>query len=165
VPELTPFQTVGPFFDIALCAQECPPSAPGPRIAIEGTMRDGAGAPIPDAIVEVWQSSDAIFTRSPTNDAGRFEIETVRPGRVPGPDGQLQAPHLVLGILARGVLTRLVTRMYFDDEPSNAEDPVLDLVPSARRASLIARRVGADWFRFEIVIQGDEATETVFFDV
>ena len=104
-------------------------------------MRDGAGAVVPDALVEIWQANAAGryahpddhqskpldpnfsgYGRAPTDDEGRFAIETVMPGRVPGPDDTLQAPHLLLGILARGILTRLVTRVYFDDEPSTADD-------------------------------------------
>ena len=85
------------------------------------------------------------------------------PGRVPGPDGTLQAPHLLLGILARGILTRLVTRVYFDDESSTSEDPILALIPAQRRSTLIATNVGRDTYRFDLVLQGED--ETVFFDV
>jgi protocatechuate 3,4-dioxygenase alpha subunit len=184
--ELTPFQTVGPFFAICLsesgCAHIASENAIGRRIAIEGTVRDGAGAVVSDALVEIWQANaagryahpddhqskplDPNFTgygRAPTNDEGRFVIETIMPGRVPGPGGTLQAPHLLLGILARGILTRLVTRLYFDDEPSTREDPVLALVPAERRATLLARPMGDDRYRFDLVLQGDG--ETVFFDV
>jgi protocatechuate 3,4-dioxygenase alpha subunit len=87
----------------------------------------------------------------------------VMPGRVPGPDDTQQAPHLLLGILARGILTRLVTRVYFDDEPSTQEDPILSLVPAERRATLIAKHTGDDRYRFDLILQGDG--ETVFFDV
>ena len=85
------------------------------------------------------------------------------PGRVPGPDDTLQAPHLLLGILARGILTRLVTRIYFADEPSTHEDPILSLVPADRRWTLIAKPVGDDRYRFDLTLQGNG--ETVFFDV
>jgi protocatechuate 3,4-dioxygenase alpha subunit len=98
-----------------------------------------------------------------TDDLGHFAFATVVPGRVPGPDGTLQAPHLAVGVLARGLLTRLVTRMYFEDEPSNADDAVLALVPPERRATLLAKRTSADQYRFDIVLQGPG--ETVFFDV
>ncbi|MBK5189860.1 MAG: protocatechuate 3,4-dioxygenase subunit alpha, partial [Gemmatimonadaceae bacterium] len=103
------------------------------------------------------------YGRAPTDDDGRFAIETVMPGRVPGPDGTQQAPHLLLSILARGILTRLVTRVYFEDETSTAEDPILALVPADRRATLIAQRVGDDRYRFDLTLQGEG--ETVFFDV
>ena len=85
------------------------------------------------------------------------------PGRVPGPDDALQAPHLLLGILARGILTRLVTRVYFADEPSTRDDPILSLVPAERRSTLIATPLGGDRYRFDLTLQGDG--ETVFFDV
>ncbi len=184
--ELTPFQTVGPFFSICLseagCARIATENARGRRITIEGTVRDGAGAVVPDALVEVWQATSAGryahpddhqpkpldpnfsgYGRAPTDDEGRFTIETVMPGRVPGPAAALQAPHLLLGILARGILTRLVTRVYFDDEPSTADDAILKLVPAERRATLIARHTTDDNYVFDLVLQGDR--ETVFFDV
>jgi protocatechuate 3,4-dioxygenase alpha subunit len=184
--ELTPFQTVGPFFAICLsesgCARIATEQAAGRHITVEGAVRDGAGAVVPDSLIEIWQANaagryahpddhqskplDPNFTgygRAPTDDEGRFAIETVMPGRVPGPDGTLQAPHLLLGILARGILTRLVTRVYFADEPSTHEDPILSLVPAERRATLIARPVGDDRYRFDLTLQG--AGETVFFDV
>jgi len=87
----------------------------------------------------------------------------VMPGRVPGPDGKAQAPHIAVGVLARGLLTRLVTRMYFDGEPSNGEDAVLSLVPAPRRGTLLATRIDGDRYRFDIALQGPG--ETVFFDV
>jgi protocatechuate 3,4-dioxygenase alpha subunit len=184
--ELTPFQTVGPFFAICLsesgCARIATEHAIGRRITIEGTVRDGAGAVVPDSLVEIWQANaagryahpehhqskplDPNFTgygRAPTDNAGHFAIETVMPGRVPGPDDTLQAPHLLLGILARGVLTRLVTRIYFDDDPSTREDPILSLVPAERRQTLVAKPMGDDRYRFDLVLQGEG--ETVFFDV
>jgi protocatechuate 3,4-dioxygenase alpha subunit len=184
--ELTPFQTVGPFFAICLsepgCARILTGDATGRHITIEGIVRDGAGAVVPDSLIEIWQANaagryahpddhqskplDANFTgygRAPTDDEGRFVIETIMPGRVPGPGDTLQAPHLLLGILARGILTRLVTRIYFADEPSTAEDPILALVPSERRATLLAEPVGDDRYRFDLTLQGEG--ETVFFDV
>jgi protocatechuate 3,4-dioxygenase, alpha subunit len=183
--DLTPFQTVGPFFSIALCepgaAKLATAATAGRRITLEGTVRDGAGAAVPDALLEIWQANangrydhpdddqelplDPSFSgygRAPTDADGHFVIETIMPGRVPGPDDTLQAPHLLVGILARGILTRLVTRIYFEDEPSTATDPILQLVPDARRATLIARREGQR-YRFDIRLQGEG--ETVFFDV
>jgi len=184
--ELTPFQTVGPFFAICLGepgrAELATNGALGRRIIIEGTVFDGSGALVPDALVEIWQANAAGryahpedeqekpidpnfsgYGRAPTDDAGHFEIETIMPGRVPGPDDSLQAPHLLLGILARGILTRLVTRMYFEDEPSTKEDPILALVPARRRETLLARRVRDGVYHFDLRLQGDG--ETVFFDV
>lgn len=186
MPGLTPFQTLGPFFDFGLVIGDgevvAEPAAAGRHITIEGNVRDGAGSPLPDALIEVWQadasgkyrnpadhkntSSDRAFDgfgRVATDADGRFLFKTVMPGRVPGPDNRLQAPHVAVGVLARGLLTRLVTRIYFEDEPSNAADTVLSLVPAARRPTLIARRIESERYRFDIVLQGD--AETVFFDV
>jgi protocatechuate 3,4-dioxygenase alpha subunit len=183
---LTPSQTVGPFFHFGLVIPGsetiAQPSTPGRHIAVEGTIRDGAGDPLPDALVEIWQADAAGtyrhpadargtwsdrsfdgFGRIPTGDDGCFAFTTVVPGRVAGPHGTTQAPHLLVGVLARGLLTRLVTRMYFGDDPANPEDPVLARVPERRRATLIARRDGTDRYRFDIVLQGNG--ETVFFDV
>jgi protocatechuate 3,4-dioxygenase alpha subunit len=103
------------------------------------------------------------FGRSGTADGGRFELVTVKPGRVPFPDGRLQAPHLAVGVFARGLLKRLATRMYFpDEEAANAADPVLALLPPERRATLVA--VAEDGcLRFDIRLQGPD--ETVFFAV
>ncbi len=136
-------------------------------------MTDGAGDPVPDGLIETWQADPAGSYRRdggfdgagriPTDDQGCFVVDTVMPGSVPGPGGRPQAPHLVVGVLARGVLTRLVTRIYFEAEPGNDADPILALVPPERRDRLIARRVAADRFRFDITLQGPG--ETVFFDV
>jgi protocatechuate 3,4-dioxygenase alpha subunit len=186
MPGLTPFQTLGPFFDFGLIIPDgdliAAPAAAGRHVTIDGVIRDSAGAPLPDALIEVWQadscgryrnaadskhaSSDPSFEgfgRVATDDGGRFAFDTIVPGRVPGPGGKLQAPHIAVGVLARGVLTRLVTRIYFEDEPSNAEDAVLSLVPAARRGTLVAKRIDEGRYRFDIVLQG--AGETVFFDV
>jgi protocatechuate 3,4-dioxygenase alpha subunit len=186
MPGLTPFQTLGPFFDFGLVISDggivAQPTAAGRHITIEGTVRDGAGDVLPDAVIEIWQANAAGKYRHPddhqhapidpacdgfgrvaTDDHGHFALTTIVPGRVPGPDGSLQAPHLAVGVLARGLLTRLVTRMYFKDESSNAEDAVLALVPPGRRATLLAKPLGADRYRFDIVLQGPG--ETVFFDV
>lgn len=193
MPGLTPYQTVGPFFDFALAvpgAEAVAGDAARGRITIEGTVLDGASQPVPDALIEIWQAdasgayahpadphgaSDESgfrgFGRCGTDRSGRFEFQTIVPGRVPfdprdaerSSSTGLQAPHLVVGVLARGVMTRLVTRMYFDDQPSNAEDAVLQLVPADRRQTLMARRLDDARYQFTIVLQGDG--ETVFFDV
>ena len=183
---LTPFQTLGPFFDFGLIIPNgevvADPAAAGRHLTVEGVIRNGAGTPLPDALIEIWQadscgryrhpadpkhaaSDRAVdgFGRVATDDGGRFAFETVVPGRVAGPDGRLQAPHLAVGVLARGVLTRLVTRIYFEDEPSNTEDAVLSLVPAERRGTLLAKRIDGDRYRFDIALQGP--AETVFFDV
>ncbi len=183
---LTPSQTVGPFFAILVSTrgQETlvTDQTVGQRIVVAGSVSDGAGHPVPDALVEIWQANAAGhcnhpedprtqgpdttfdgFGRLHADAAGQFSIETVKPGIVPGPDGQPQAPHLVVGLFARGLLTRLVTRIYFDDEPSNAQDPILACVAEARRSTLIATRRDQGHYAFDIVLQGPG--ETVFFDV
>lgn len=186
VSGLTPFQTLGLFFDFGLVIRDgdvvAKPESAGRHVIIEGMLRDGKGDAVADALIEVWQADAAGkyrhhgdqqnqsldpafdgFGRVATSDCGEFAFKTIVPGRVPGPDGKLQAPHLAVGVLARGVLTRLVTRLYFEDEPSNAEDAVLALVPAARRSTLLAKRIEPDRYRFDIVLQGQG--ETVFFDV
>ncbi len=178
----TPFQTVGPFFRFGLVFDGCDRpvgASEGTRIVVEGTVRDGAGAPVPDALIETWQADSSGryhhpedrragngapfdgFRRTATDPDGKFSLTTVRPGPVPGPGNRQQAPHLVVGVFARGLLTRLVTRIYFEGEVANDQDPILELVPQARAATLVARRVGEGRYRFDIVLQGKD--ETVFF--
>jgi protocatechuate 3,4-dioxygenase alpha subunit len=190
---LTPSQTIGPFFAYALTptAYRAPAlatddlrtdDAVGVEIVVEGQLIDGAGEPVADAMIEVWQADGRGrypgaspelanarfkgFGRSETI-GGSWRFLTVKPGSVPGPGGTMQAPHLNLGIFARGVLKRLVTRIYFDDEPANAGDPILSLVPEERRATLIARRdglhAGLPRYTLDLRLQGED--ETVFFDV
>ena len=145
-------------------------------------MRDGAGEPLNDALVELWQANRAGryahpedareeppleegftgFGRCGTDADGRFEFVTVKPGRVPAPDGTLQAPHISVSVLARGILKRLATRIYFPDEQqANGADPVLASVDTARRSTLVAVPEDGDVLRFDIRLQGDG--ETVFF--
>jgi protocatechuate 3,4-dioxygenase, alpha subunit len=151
----------------------------GETIWIEGRVLDGDGRPVVDAMIEIWQANaagryaspddprtdlplDAGFTgfgRAATSEEGVYRFRTVRPGPVPGPGGTLQAPHIAIGVFGRGLLKRLVTRLYFADA-DNSTDPVLSLVPAARRDTLIAQRDGEIW-RFDIVLQGER--ETVFF--
>lgn len=170
----TPSQTVGPYLQIGLpwpdgehAASEDAPGA----IRISGHVYDGEGAPVPDAMVETWQADPPPagdyrgFARAPTNDDGEWWIVTLQPGPVPGPpspDGTptMQAPHIDVGLLARGMLQRVVTRIYFADAP---DDPVLASVPAERRHTLIATPDGDGAYRFDIRIQGEG--ETVFFDV
>ena len=156
--ELTPFQTVGPYLSIGLRAG-LQTGVDRDRIAIRGTLLDGRGQPIPDGILEWWHPSLPAVLRSTTEDEGRFVVHVIKPVAGSG-EG---APHLALRVLARGILTQYVTRVYFDDEPGTADDPVLCLVPEARRRTLIARRESANEYRFDVIVQGDH--ETVFFDV
>jgi protocatechuate 3,4-dioxygenase alpha subunit len=181
----TPSQTVGPYFTIGLPWDEGPhavsPDTPG-AITISGVLFDGAGEPIPDGLIETWQpdsegrfadlhgsggksEADGFrgFARAATDDDGRYEILTVKPGGVSGPGGEPQAPHIDVSVFARGLLRRCVTRIYFADEQgSNARDPVLNTVPSERRETLLAQPAGGG-YRFDIHLQG--VGETVFFDL
>ena len=185
----TPSQTVGPFFHIGL--SEKPTAAPEvvrpdhpDAIRVWGTVFDGAGEPIDDALVEIWQANQAGryahpedtreeiplepgfrgFGRCPTDFQGRFEFVTVKPGPVPGPGGRMQAPHLELGLFARGLLKRASTRVYFPDEAeANAADPVLAAIEDpADRTRLVAVEESPG-LRFDIHLQGDR--QTAFFDV
>ncbi|MBC7895117.1 MAG: protocatechuate 3,4-dioxygenase subunit alpha [Cytophagaceae bacterium] len=165
---LTPSQTVGPYFHDALlgCDAFISAEAPGQRVRIVGTVVDGAGEGVPDAMIEAWQGN--CFSRVGTGAGGIFEFTTIHPSSAPT-DRTTAAPRIDLVIFARGLLNHLVTRIYFPDEHSNERDPVLRLVPPARRATLIAQRgpSHADareaTYRFDIVLQGGD--ETVFFDV
>ena len=177
----TPSQTVGPFFALGLPWSDGPqvvPEGTAGAIRIGGRVLDGAGAPVGDALVETWQADPdgrfdhpddprgrvpgfRGFGRSPTDDAGRWEVLTLKPGLVPAPDGGEQAPHIAVSILARGLLQRVVTRIYFGDEPeANAADPVLSPLSGAERDTLIAAPVDGG-YAIDFRLQGDG--ETVFF--
>jgi protocatechuate 3,4-dioxygenase alpha subunit len=144
----------------------------GDPIELRGRVLDAAGAAVPDAMLEIWQADAAGhcaatggfigFGRASTSEAGEYRFLTLRPGRVPGPGNSLQAPHVAIGVFGRGLLKRLVTRLYFADDPANEEDPILQLVPAARRPTLMAKRRDGSW-HFDIHLQGEQ--ETVFFDV
>jgi protocatechuate 3,4-dioxygenase, alpha subunit len=171
---LTPSQTVGPFFGHAL------PWPEGPHVVatdaagacwVRGRVLDGAGDPVPDALIETWQADPdgrfdneqfRGFGRCPTDEQGRWAIRTVKPGPVSGPDGR-HAPHLAVSVFARGLLNRVVTRIYFpDDTEAHANDPVLARVAEPLRATLFARQA-EEGYIFDIRLQGDH--ETVFFAV
>jgi protocatechuate 3,4-dioxygenase, alpha subunit len=174
-PEPTPSQTIGPFFHDALLdrnySELVSPDHPE-GIRIEGTVYDGAGEVVPDAMVEIWQANRedlsldedfSGFGRSGTDAGGAFSFLTVKPGPVPGPGGQVQAPHVMVSVFARGLLKRLVTRIYFpDEEEANSVDPVLSSIEDHElRRTLIAREEG-DVLRFDIHLQGDG--QTAFFE-
>lgn len=146
----------------------------GEKIEIFGRVLDSDGQPVPDAMIEIWHADSQGryyasgagehfigFGRAATGNDGDYRFRTILPGRVPGPGNSLQAPHIAVGVFARGLLKRLVTRIYFPDREGLDTDPVLELVPSERRDTLIARRE-TDGYRFDIVLRG--AGETVFFD-
>ncbi len=184
---LTPSQTVGPFLHIALMwpdgSDVVADGTPG-AVVVTGRVLDGAGEPVTDALVETWQadadgrfphpddprpSPEGVgsdfrgFGRCPTDGTGSYRIRTVKPAPLPAPGGGQEAPHLDVSVFARGLLDRVVTRIYFPDEPANEADPVLASVPPERRGTLIARSSGPGRFDFDIVLQG--ADETVFFSV
>ena len=196
MPGITPSQTVGPFFAYGLTSNGeyewnnafsnnlVTPDASGERIRMEGRVFDGDGQPVTDCMLEIWQadaqgrfadpqdkralpnSAFRGFGRCSTDANGGYAFDTIKPGSVPDADGKPQAPHILVATFARGMLLHNYSRIYFDDEASNASDPVLALVPSERRGTLIARRQpgnGNAVYRFDIRLQGDD--ETVFFDV
>jgi len=183
---LTPSQTAGPYLSIGLMRElgsSLVPEDDLRAIRIRGRLLDGHGDPVPDGMVEIWQANAAGryshpadsredvpfeegfrgFGRSGTADEGWFEFVTVKPGRVPMPDGRQQAPHIVVAIFARGLLKGLLTRLYFpDEEEANAADPVLSVLGEAERATLVAQPEDGG-LRFDIRLQGDG--QTTFFMV
>ena len=215
MPQQTPWQTTGPFLHFALpwrgAADLTGDSelgsrpdlvAPGheygivrhhhgrgqvrgERIELTGQVWDNTGAPVLDALIELWQANAVGRYASPEDSRvelpldehfigygrcaldrqGHYGFRTIRPGRVPGPGNSLQAPHIALGIIGPGFLKRLFTRIYFSGAPENNEDPILALVQEARRPTLIANREpGQDHrYRFDIRLGGER--ETVFFDL
>ena len=192
---ITPSQTVGPYFQYGLMPigeyawndafsnNLVTPDTSGERIRIEGRVFDGDGVAIHDCLLEIWQadaqgrfsdpqdkralpnSSFKGFGRVGTDKNGAYVFDTIKPGSVPDPDGKPQAPHILLAVFARGMLVQLYTRIYFDGESANAADPVLAVVPTDRRATLIAtRKTGSEaTYVLDIHLQGDK--ETVFFEV
>jgi protocatechuate 3,4-dioxygenase, alpha subunit len=184
----TPSQTVGPYFKIGLQWLHCDNLAPEgvwrERVVVQGRVLDGDGVPVPDAVLEIWQANshgkyvhpedqqdkplDPRFRgygRVPVNQDGVYRFTTIKPGSVPGPEGREQAPHLVISIFMRGLLKRLVTRMYFAGDARNSADPILNLVEIERRTTLMASPStdGQSLLEWNVMLQG--ANETVFFDI
>jgi protocatechuate 3,4-dioxygenase alpha subunit len=180
LPE-TPSQTIGPFFAVGLIwpdgSEVVPEGTPG-AVRIGGRVLDGHGDPVADALVETWQADPEGrfahpddpggpaggtgfrgFGRCPTDAEGRWAVRTVKPGPLPAPEGGTEAPHLDVSVFARGLLGRLVTRVYFPDEAeANAADPVLaSIADPAARARLVAVADG-DWLRFDIRLQSERET-------
>ena len=188
----TPSQTVGPYFAYGLSpeqygyqqnltsiagSQMAQDDTEGQRIRVEGRVFDGAGNPISDALIEIWQADSLGRYAHPSDPRGsnstfkgfgrcgtgtdprnRFWFDTIKPGKVDGD----RAPHLNVIVSMRGMLLHAFTRIYFPDEPANATDPVLRMVPAERRNTLIATHDSGNVYRFDIHMQGDN--ETVFFD-
>jgi protocatechuate 3,4-dioxygenase alpha subunit len=160
----TPAQTVGPFFGFALPFPDgedaVEPGSLG-AIRIEGRLLDGAGEPVRDAILELWQGDQ--FARCRTDDEGAFRVTARKPAPFMGADGRVHAPHLNVTVFARGLLRHLNTRVYFPDEAqANRADPVLEQIDPRDRRTLIARQDGGA-FHFDVRLQGED--ETVFFGV
>lgn len=183
----TPSQTAGPYVHIGMTPSLEAITGPdvkdlgsgpldagaGPRIAIACRIFDGSGAPVGDAVVELWQADSdgnhrGAWGRVAVDSSGSFSFDTVKPGRVPGPDGKPMAPHLTLWIVARGINVGLHTRLYFEDEAeANTGDVVLNrIMDPRRRKTLIATRsesAGRATYSLDIRLQGEG--ETVFFDI
>ena len=169
----TASQTIGPYWHLiehAEMADLLRFGATGEAITVTGTITDGSGALVADAAVEIWQTSPPAsdtfpgYGRARTDTAGRFTFRTLKPGPVPGLGNAQQAPHLAITIMARGLLTALTTRLYFQDEPLNQTDPVLSLIDEpARRATLIAKPADAGAWNLDIRLQGE--AETVFLEI
>jgi protocatechuate 3,4-dioxygenase alpha subunit len=186
----TPNQTVGPFFQDALLSGgenilvndlTC-----GKRIYVTGTVLDGDGEPVPDALLEIWQADAQGFFNHPsdpnreradknflgfgragTRSAGTFQFKTIKPGCVPASTaGQPQAPHISVRVFARGMLLHALTRLYFADERANENDPLLNSIadPQRRQTLIAALEESADLptYRFDIHLQGER--ETAFFE-
>jgi protocatechuate 3,4-dioxygenase alpha subunit len=201
VPTLkeTPSQTAGPYVHIGMTPNFCgitgvigadpgvsmlTPTTKGQRIDIVGRVFDGSGAPVTDAVIELWQADangsfvtppgrdcksppDFLgWVRQPTDADGAFTFQTIKPGPVAGPDGRPQAPHVSLWIVARGINMGLQTRLYFSDEAeANADDYVLNkIMDRRRRPTLIAQKQDGDLPRYVLDIHLQGPDETVFFD-
>lgn len=185
----TPEQTAGPYFHLGCTTSHSVScmagrEAKGERVRLICRVLDGEGIPVSDAMIEIWQADSQGkfnhpadpgsecadracrgFGRLATNENGTCVFDTVKPGRVPGNGSTLQAPHLSISVFARGILKRLATRIYFAGDPANDEDPILALVPSERRPTLMVRadpHNPGNW-KFDVCLSGKD--ETVFFDV
>jgi protocatechuate 3,4-dioxygenase alpha subunit len=184
--ELTPVQTVGPYFSLGLMGEGdnalVRPGTEGQRIRIEGHVFDGDGDPLFNVLLEIWQANahgrynhpldqrplplDPAFIgfgRASTDARGYYWFETIKPGRVPREDGGLQAPHVVVTVHASGVAYPLITRLYFADEAGNDTDTLLQSIDENRRHTLLAapeQRDGLTVYRFDIVLRG-QAEELV----
>jgi protocatechuate 3,4-dioxygenase, alpha subunit len=182
----TGYQTVGPYFKIGLEGfyrdDLTTTNVPGRVIEITGRVIDADGVTVPDAVLEFWhadskgrypdqpqlqpfEGSFVGFGRVPTNADGHFRFRTIKPGAVQADTPARQAPHILVSVFLRGLLNRLVTRIYFSDETANADDPVLLSVEGHRRNSLVAKALSSQigHYEWDVFLQGDN--ETVFFDL
>jgi protocatechuate 3,4-dioxygenase alpha subunit len=173
MPAATASQTIGPFWHLIEhkeWADLTRAGATGAVITLTGRITDGAGEPAPDVAVELWQASPPAsasflgYGRSGTDAEGRFRFTTLKPEALPGAGNQTQAPHVSLVLFGRGLMTALRTRLYFQDEPLNATDPLLSSIADpAERATLIATPAGPGAWQLDIRLQG--VGETVFLDI
>jgi protocatechuate 3,4-dioxygenase, alpha subunit len=185
----TSSQTAGPFVHLGTTDKHAVgclvrDGARGERVDLRCFVWDGDGSPVTDAVIEIWQADAsgkyphpedpqhrdadpefASFGRLALDHEGSCTFHTIKPGRVAGPDGRLQAPHINVSIFARGLLKRLVTRIYFAGDPNNASDPVLALVPENRRETLLAKADPATGCVWRLDIRLCCESETVFFDM
>lgn len=183
----TSSQTIGPFFHFGLAADSslgrlADPGTPGEHITLTVSVLDGDGAPVPDAMIEIWQADAAGnyirppnpaevvpprgfwgFGRLPTGADGTCAFQTVLPGPVRDEQGVMQAPHINVCLFARGLMRQLYTRIYLAEGPELDADPILRLVPVERRGTLLARKSEQGSWTFDIRLQGEN--ETVFFDL
>ncbi|CAI8858153.1 protocatechuate 3,4-dioxygenase subunit alpha [Pseudomonas neuropathica] len=182
----TTSHTVGPYYHIGLTwlnrENLTVEQTLGERVAITGQVVDGNGDVVNDAMLEVWQANAAGkydhpedeqdkpldphfegFGRVPVDAEGRFRFTTIKPGTVEGLKGSTQAPHLVVLVFARGLVKHLLTRIYFEGEPANVDDPLLECVPAERRSTLLAKQDASGVYQWNVILQGTDA-ETVFFD-
>jgi protocatechuate 3,4-dioxygenase alpha subunit len=184
----TPSQTVGPYLHIGLdwlnTTELAAADVAGERCIIQGQLTDADGAPIPDGMIEIWQANSfgkydhpldqrdlpieknfAGFGRTPTDAQGCFQFSTIKPGRVPAANGVMQAPHILVGIFARGLIKQLVTRIYFPGDDHDA-DPVMMHIPAERRSTLIAKALDEQpgLYGWNVAI-GSGQHETVFFEL
>lgn len=183
----TASQTAGPFFHLG-CTERASvenlvkPETLGERISLTCRVLDGDSVPINDAMIEIWQANAAGkyshpddpqakaidpafqgFGRLATDEDGSCTFKTIKPGRVQGNNGTLQAAHIDVSVFARGILKRLATRIYFAGDPAMTSDSILALVPTDRRGTLLAREKQPGEWAFDIYLSGPN--ETVFFDV
>jgi protocatechuate 3,4-dioxygenase alpha subunit len=169
----TTSQTIGPYWHLLedkSWADLTRFGATGDVITLTGRVIDGAGKPLTDACVEIWQAAPPAsenftgFGRAATDNAGAFRFKTIKPSPLPGPGNNQQAPHLALTILARGLLLHLCSRVYFAGDPANENDPILALIEDpARRATLLAHETDPGTWHIDVFLQGEN--ETVFFEI
>jgi len=182
----TPTHTTGPFAHIGLSRDPAQnimatPDVSGEHIKIEGHIFNAQGTPAPDAIIELWQANShgrykhpednqdkpldpdfSGFGRAATDKEGQFSFNTIKPGQVPGRGNTLQAPHINVNVFASGLMTHVITRLYFSDEATNEADPLLSSIEDESRTMTLIAQKTATGYKFDIYLDGPN--ETAFFD-